>query len=106
MRRIQLALTVLALSFATLAAAQPPPAPPPQQPGGGGGQGQRRAPISVMTFTTTGWTDGGTIPLKHSQAGKDVSPALTWSNAPDDTVSFVIVAHDIDALANNGDDML
>ena len=59
-----------------------------------------------MTLTTTAWTDGGTIPIKHSQAGRDVSPPLAWSNAPDEAVSFVIIAHDLDALANTGDDML
>jgi Raf kinase inhibitor-like YbhB/YbcL family protein len=59
-----------------------------------------------MTLTTTAWQDGGTIPAKHSQSGKDVSPPLSWSGAPDDAVSFVIVAHDLDTLTNNGDDML
>jgi Raf kinase inhibitor-like YbhB/YbcL family protein len=107
MRSIQLALTIAALSIAASAAGQPPPQPLPQQPGGPGGGGQnRRAPIQVMTLTTTAWPDGGTIPVKHSQAGKDVSPALAWSNAPADAASFVIVAHDLDTLANNGDDML
>ena len=109
MRYFRLILSICALSIASIAAAQPAPQAPPQQPGGpggGGGQGQRRSPIQVMTLTTTAWTDGGMIPTKHSQAGKDVSPALAWSNAPDDAVSFVLVAHDLDALANNGDDML
>ncbi|MEO8679442.1 MAG: YbhB/YbcL family Raf kinase inhibitor-like protein [Vicinamibacterales bacterium] len=102
MRSIQFGLVALVLSAASMAAAQPPPAQPAQP---GGGQ-NRRAPIQVMTLTTTGWPDGGTIPIKHSQAGKDVSPALAWSNAPAEAVSFVIVAHDLDTLANNGDDML
>jgi len=105
MRYLQATLAVMALSVATVADAQPQPVALPQ-PGGGGGQGQRRAPVQVMALTTTAWPDGGTIPLKHSQAGKDVSPPLAWSNVPGEAVSFVIVAHDIDALANNGDDML
>lgn len=105
MRIIQISLAVMFLSIASIAAAQPPPAQPPQP--GGGGQGQRRAPIQTMTLTTTAWTDGGTIPAKHSQAGRDVSPALAWSNVPADATSFVIIAHDVDTPVGNGtDDML
>jgi hypothetical protein len=60
-----------------------------------------------MTLTTTGWADGATIPLKYTQAGHDVSPALTWSNAPDPTTSFVVIAHDLDAPIGTGmDDVL
>ena len=41
-----------------------------------------------MTLTISGWSDGGTIPVKFSQAaagvavGEGTSPAMTWANAP------------------------
>jgi Raf kinase inhibitor-like YbhB/YbcL family protein len=68
-------------------------------------QGRRPAP-QVMTLTTTAWPDGGAIPKKFSQAGEEVSPPFTWSNVPDGTVSFVLVARDLDAVTGNGTDDL
>ena len=103
---------VVMLAVGVLAQAPPtakPPAPQspataqrPPQPGGG----QRRAPIQVMTLTSTGWPDGGQIPQKYTQAGEQVSPPLAWSNVPDDTQSFVLIARDLDAIANNGSEIL
>ena len=97
---MRLSLCVIALAFATSAAAQTPPA------GGGraaGNQGRRR-PIEVMTLTTKAWEDGGRIPAKHAQPGRDVSPALSWSAAPEGTASFVLIAHDVDGATGNGTD--
>lgn len=83
----------------------PLPAPPATPAFGGGGQ-NRRGPIQVMSLTTTAWTDGGTIPAKYTQAGAQVSPPLAWT-APDDAVSFVVIARDADTSIGNGtDDML
>jgi Raf kinase inhibitor-like YbhB/YbcL family protein len=112
-----LILTALLVSSA-LAQAPPRPAgqqPPPGQPGttaqpgrpggpGGPGGGQRRGAVQVMTLTSTSWPDGGQIPIKHTQVGGEVSPALAWSNVPDGVVSFVLIAHDIDAAIGNGTD--
>jgi Raf kinase inhibitor-like YbhB/YbcL family protein len=73
------------------------------QPGGGGqrGGGGGRGAVAVMTLATTGWTDGGTVALKYTQAGEEVSPPLTWSGAPETTTSFVLIVRDIDALRGN-----
>ena len=88
---------------------QPPPPqnPPAGQPpagqrggGGGGGRGGRGA-IQIMTITAP-WQPGGVIPEKHSQAGRDVSPALSWDGAPDTTMSFVLVVHDVNAATQPG----
>ena len=73
----------------------------PAQPGGRGGG---RGAVQVMTLSTPAWPDGGPIPAKHTQAGDQVSPPLSWSNVPEGVVSFVLIAHDVDAAAGNGTD--
>ena len=77
----------------------PPPQsgtqPPAGQRQGGGGRG--RGGVQVMSLTTTAWQDGGVMPLKHTQAGEEVSPPLAWTNPPETTQSFVLIVHDIDA---------
>ena len=123
-----LSLVVASLSLATVVVAQTPPpaqqqqAPPPaaapagQRQGGGGGGGRGRGAIQVLALSTTAWADGGIVPLKYTQAGEEVSPALTWTTVVDAAVapaapgtaapaaapanvvkSFVLIAHDIDA---------
>ena len=72
------------------------------QPGGGQ---NRRGPIQVVSLTSTAWADGGTIPAKYTQAGVQVSPPLAWT-APDDAVSFVLIARDADTAIGNGTDDL
>ena len=88
----------------------PNPLPPVAAPQGGGGGGNfqnRRGPIQTMTLTTTAWADGAMIPAKYTQAGSSVSPPLAWSNVPDGTTNFVLIAHDVDAAVGQGtDDML
>jgi len=62
-------------------------------------QGGRGA---AMTLATTAFPDGGTIPVRFSQAaegaapGGGTSPALEWANAPDGTQSFLLHMHDMD----------
>src|SRR5580658_1277851 len=72
---------------------------------GGGGRGRGGA-FQNMTLTTTAWPDGGMIPLRYTQAGPEISPAIQWSAAPAGTVSFVLVFHDADTLVNNSTDDL
>lgn len=73
-----------------------------QTPGGRQGGGQRAGgpPPAAMTLTTTAWPDGDPIPVKYTQAGEQVSPALTWTNAPPGTASFVLHMHDPDVARN------
>ena len=53
-----------------------------------------------MTLTTPAFPDGGPIPAKYTQAGEQVSPALTWGNVPPGTQSFVLHMHDPDVARN------
>jgi Raf kinase inhibitor-like YbhB/YbcL family protein len=65
-----------------------------QQPAAGG------PPPRPMTLSTTACPDGAQIPAQYTQAGEQVSPALTWTNTPAGTVSFVLHMHDIDVARN------
>jgi Raf kinase inhibitor-like YbhB/YbcL family protein len=56
-------------------------------------------------MTLTGpWPDGGAIPVKFTQAGDEVSPALSWGQVPDGVASFTLLVHDLDAAVGNGTD--
>lgn len=70
----------------------------------GTAQAQARTPMRVLTLTTTAFADGGQIPARHAQTGRDVSPALSWSGAPDSTRSYVLLVHDADAAQGDGTD--
>ena len=77
-----------------------------QDPAGGrGGQRGGGAPAAgPMTLTTTAFADGAQIPVKYTQAGEQVSPALTWANAPAATVTFVLHMLDPDVARNKTTD--
>ena len=63
-----------------------------------------------MTLTISGWSDGGMIPVKFSQAaagaapGEGTSPAMTWANTPAGTQSFFLHMHDMDLARNRTTD--
>ena len=93
-------LTIVGVALG-VAGAQTPPA------GRGGGRGGRGGGPQVMTLVTTAWPDGGMIPLRYTQAGPELSPAIQWSAAPDGTASFVLIFHDADsAVSTSTDDIL
>ena len=53
-----------------------------------------------MRLTSTSFADGSQIPVKYTQAGNQTSPALTWTNAPPATQSFVLHMHDMEGARN------
>ena len=90
-------------AFILLIAAHPSAQAPAGQRGG--------APAApAMTLTVTGFPDGGQIPVKFSQAaegaapGEGTSPAISWTNTPAGTQSFVLHMHDEDVARNRTTD--
>jgi Raf kinase inhibitor-like YbhB/YbcL family protein len=106
-RSIMVPLIVFAaLSAVSASAQQRGAADSPQGRGGGRGGRGRGAAFQNMTLNTTAWPDGGMIPLRYTQAGPELSPAIQWSAPPAGTASFVLVFHDADTLVNNSTDDL
>jgi Raf kinase inhibitor-like YbhB/YbcL family protein len=63
-----------------------------------------------MTLTIPGFPDGGHIDVRFSQAaagaapGGGTSPAMSWTNVPAGTQSFVLNVHDTDTARNRTTD--
>jgi Raf kinase inhibitor-like YbhB/YbcL family protein len=53
--------------------------------------------LSSMHLTSTAFEPGGPIPARHTGEDEDVSPALTWSDAPEGTRAYALICHDPDA---------
>jgi Raf kinase inhibitor-like YbhB/YbcL family protein len=76
----------------------------------GGQRGAAPPAARPMTMTVTGFPDGGQIPVKFSQAaegaapGEGTSPAISWSNVPAGTQSFVLHMHDLEVARNKTTD--
>jgi Raf kinase inhibitor-like YbhB/YbcL family protein len=85
--------------FMIALAAQAPGGQPAAAPGG-----------PPMTLTIAAFPDGGQIPVKYSQAapgaapGEGTSPALSWTNVPAGTQSFVLNMRDMDVARNKTTD--
>jgi len=57
---------------------------------------ERKAPVG-LTLRSASFKPNGEIPKTHTGDGKDVSPPLAWSGAPDGTKSFALIVDDPDA---------
>jgi len=51
----------------------------------------------ALQLTSSAFNEGGTIPTKHTCSGEDISPPLSWSDAPAGTKSFALIVDDPDA---------
>ena len=94
MRLLRWTAAIFVLSIAMLGAQAP----------AGGGQRAGGPPQPAMTLTSTSFPDGGVIPPKYTQAGDQISPQLTWTNAPPATQSFVLHMHDLEVARNRTTD--
>jgi hypothetical protein len=92
-------IAVFVVASVMAAFAQPQTPAPGGQRGAGGGRGPATPPLIM---TTTAWEDGGVIPDKYTQAAgpNAVSPALSWSQVPPGTQSFVLLMHDPEPVLN------
>jgi Raf kinase inhibitor-like YbhB/YbcL family protein len=63
-------------------------------------------PAPAMVLTVQGFADGDQIPVRFSQAapgaapGEGTSPAMSWTNVPAGTQSFVLNMRDLDVARN------
>jgi Raf kinase inhibitor-like YbhB/YbcL family protein len=72
---------------------------------GGGGRGGFSLPPLLME--TSAFPDGGIIPPQYTGRGGNTQPGFTFRNAPEGTVSYAIIFHDMDvAIGGNTDDVL
>ena len=94
--RSALSLVIATACAAAAATAQAPPA--------GGARAGGPPPAPPMTLSTDAFPDGGQIPARFTQAGEQTSPALTWTNTPPGTVTFVLHMHDMELARNRTTD--
>jgi Raf kinase inhibitor-like YbhB/YbcL family protein len=68
---------------------------------GGGGRGGRGFNLPPLLMQTDAFPDGGIVPQKYAGRG-GVQPAFKFSGAPEGTVSYAIIFHDIDVALQGG----
>lgn len=72
--------------------------------------GKLMAPVNdKFSLSSSAFTENGTIPAVYtcdSENKNGISPPLEWKNAPEETVSFVLIMDDPDAPVGNWDHWL
>jgi Raf kinase inhibitor-like YbhB/YbcL family protein len=53
--------------------------------------------VMACKLTSTAFDEGDPIPKEFSCDGEDISPPLQWTNPPEGTISFALIADDPDA---------
>jgi Raf kinase inhibitor-like YbhB/YbcL family protein len=59
--------------------------------------GQQEKAEQEFILSSQAFKEGAAIPFKYTCKGENISPQLTWSGTPTDTVSFVLILDDPDA---------
>ncbi|MBN2334377.1 YbhB/YbcL family Raf kinase inhibitor-like protein [Candidatus Bathyarchaeota archaeon] len=49
-----------------------------------------------MFLKSPAFADGGSIPRRYTCQGEEISPPLTWGDAPEDAESLVLFMYDVD----------
>jgi hypothetical protein len=63
--------------------------------------------LPPLLMETDAFPDGGVVPDRYTSRGANVQPGFTFSNAPEGTVSYAIIFHDLDvAIGGNTADVL
>jgi Raf kinase inhibitor-like YbhB/YbcL family protein len=52
--------------------------------------------LAPLLMETDAFPDGGLVPMKYAARGENVQPGFRFSNAPEGTVSYAIIFHDLD----------
>lgn len=58
--------------------------------------------LPPLLIETDAFEDGGIVPNKYSAAGGSTQPGFTFSGAPESTVSYAIIFHDLDVGFQGG----
>jgi Raf kinase inhibitor-like YbhB/YbcL family protein len=107
--RLKLLCSVVALMTAVTVGGQLSAQEPPAgggRPGGGGRGGGRGFNLPPLLMTTDAFPDGGIVPQKFAGRG-GVQPGFKFAGAPEGTMSYAIIFHDIDvAIGGNTGDVL
>ena len=53
--------------------------------------------LAGFSLRSPSFADGGSIPIRHTCEGDDLSPALEWTSPPEGTRSLALVVDDPDA---------
>ena len=56
----------------------------------------------MLQLSSSSFTAGGNIPRQFTCEGEDISPELSWKNAPSGTKTFALIVHDPDAPRAGG----
>ena len=59
-----------------------------------------------LSISSAAFSEGIRIPVQYTCEGEDISPPLSWSDAPEGTKSFVLICDDPDAPMGTWDHWL
>jgi hypothetical protein len=102
MRKVMVSAVIVGAAIGVAMAQQPP--------AGGAAGGRGGPPRPVLSVTSTGFPDGGEVPMRHAGRGENKSPAfefhwqtgVTPAEAPATLQTYAVVFHDIENAGARG----